>query len=66
MRSRITIQSQSMAKGDKLGSDRNELGVMPQGMDERLMANYVPRTSPTQRFTVDSESLDATQEFDFC
>jgi hypothetical protein len=39
---------------------------MPQGMDETAAPTYVPRTSPNQRFTVDSESLDATQEFDFC
>ncbi len=54
-----------VARGEPGGNMlRNDIGVMPQGMDETLRATYVPATSPNQRFNVDSESLDATQKFD--
>ena len=42
----------------------NDACLMPQGMDETPFPLYVPRTSRTQRLSVDSESLNATEELD--
>src|SRR3990167_7251615 len=42
----------------------NDACLMPQGIDETRFPLYVPRTSRTQRLSVDSESLNATEELD--